>query len=1157
MARYLYLGPATFITITENGVTTFQRCLPRHVIDIPAGNVWTTRGDDVTGTLVPTADNVTIARGAPVEGLGAPNLQPIAPQSIREGDPITITPINTGGDVDRWMVSGLPMGTDFDPDEGIITGRILGAQNGLIRITAENTSGEDSIVFDYSVSAVVQPPSIMAINDVNLQAGNPTYSYTPVNTGGQSSVVWSQIGLPAGWVFSTATGAFSGAPGAEGTYNVTISASNAAIGGGSSSQSFVITVATVAAIAPTLPAVAPFNLTEGDAFNATLPAASSGTAPITYTVTGLPSGLTFNSANRSVSGFVPAASNITPITATYRATNATGYSEQSVVFNISAPSAGGTAPTLPTITDLTATQGEVYSYTLPAATAGDTPITYAVTGLPGGLSFNASTRVISGTPAMTGGTTITYTATNAEGTATRNIGMTVSVPGGVVPVLPDLSAVAMTVGVAYTQTMPEVTAGTAPITYSMSALPAGLSFDAGTRVLSGTPTTEQSGNMNYRAANTAGNQQKPIAYTVAAAGSPDTPPILPVVPAISGTEGEALSVVLPAATSGTTPITYAVTGLPSPLTFDASTRTVSGTPSAELATTQFSYTATNSVSTATAQVDITIAAAGAVIAPELFYLVDAYLPANGATVSIPVEETAGASDVVYSAIGLPSGWSIDSSSGTMTGSSSTVGENLVSVTATNSEGTSAKSFTLEYFAETLTPLSSDSADFTTLSALPSGWSTTGTFTTESFSADGLTLAADSAAWTNRLDSPEIPYREGDRIRITYTGTGVTGVGLSPKVPTFGSFSKNDSTLYLANNGGAINRGKNEYERNLGNPTDKGILDICIKNGGAYLYVWNVAANGDQTLVFRRRLGLSGALRNGYRITSHVFNGTLILEDISIINLSTLAAGVLYARDLPQYTLGYNASSITYDSAEWLALPEATVQATLGVIGCSTGRLPGGDESNYFDVDRWGLITNGSDILPVQPNFAGNPGNLPTWLAYRIDHTGTPEQVKAYTDAAGWKQTVWVVNVHTSTPAKEIGGVQAMIAAGHNIVAIEFGNENYIDKLLNTGDAEHPIGHATPEDYAVDMVDNWIPAFTTAFPSIPTFVAGASEENQVNERWIEFTSTLVRHGAFNKVGGCAGISLHPYFYVTGDIGLSKASVGDNACLLYTSPSPRDA
>ena len=41
--------------------------------------------------------------------------------------------------------------------------------------------------------------------------------------------------------------------------------------------------------------------------------------------------------------------------------------------------------------------------------------------------------------------------------------------------------------------LPEATGGEAPITYSVSTLPAGLSFDAATRTLSGTPTAATDG----------------------------------------------------------------------------------------------------------------------------------------------------------------------------------------------------------------------------------------------------------------------------------------------------------------------------------------------------------------------------------------------------------------------------------------------------------------------------------------------------------------------------------------------------------------------------------------------------------------------------------------------------------------------------------------
>ncbi|MBE5322366.1 putative Ig domain-containing protein, partial [Pedobacter sp. MR2016-19] len=69
--------------------------------------------------------------------------------------------------------------------------------------------------------------------------------------------------------------------------------------------------------------------------------------------------------------------------------------------------------------------------TLPAVTGGTSPYTYAATNLPPGLSFNPTTREITGTPTQGGTYNVALTATDAnnnKATTTYAITVTVNAP---------------------------------------------------------------------------------------------------------------------------------------------------------------------------------------------------------------------------------------------------------------------------------------------------------------------------------------------------------------------------------------------------------------------------------------------------------------------------------------------------------------------------------------------------------------------------------------------------------------------------------------------------------------------------------------------------------------------------------------------------------
>ncbi|HXC82512.1 MAG TPA: putative Ig domain-containing protein [Trebonia sp.] len=235
------------------------------------------------------------------------------------------------------------------------------------------------------------------------------------------------------------------------------------------------------------------------------PLAAADSAPnetITYAATGLPPGVTFDTATGSISGEVTTAFHgTTSITASdptgAAATVSFGWDVQNSIF-VLAPSTPQTEPNTFVSLKISATD----------AGTGQT-LTYAATGLPSGLSINPSTGVISGTTSSTIATyQVTVTATDGTGstgstTFTWNVWNLISV------IVPEIEH--FKVGVpASVQVFATDTETGLPITFSLSgvgaALPPGLSLDPTTGLISGTPTTLGQSTGLIMATDTTGSQ---------------------------------------------------------------------------------------------------------------------------------------------------------------------------------------------------------------------------------------------------------------------------------------------------------------------------------------------------------------------------------------------------------------------------------------------------------------------------------------------------------------------------------------------------------------------------------------------------------------------------------------------------------------------------
>ena len=160
-----------------------------------------------------------------------------------------------------------------------------------------------------------------------------------------------------------------------------------------------------------------------------LPVASGGTAPLVYSVSALPAGLVFDSATRTISG-TPTTVTDSAVIVIYTVIDSGG-SAAVLTFSIMVNEAlslgdffdffgsGKIVPTashdLAEIRDFIVGQ-RVEDLVLPAASGGTAPLTYSLSpALPAGLTFDAATRTIAGTPRAASESVYTYTVTDANG----------------------------------------------------------------------------------------------------------------------------------------------------------------------------------------------------------------------------------------------------------------------------------------------------------------------------------------------------------------------------------------------------------------------------------------------------------------------------------------------------------------------------------------------------------------------------------------------------------------------------------------------------------------------------------------------------------------------------------------------------------------------
>jgi Ca2+-binding RTX toxin-like protein len=545
---------------------------------------------------------------------------------VDAGDVLTLSATQADG-------SALPSWLNFDAATGTFSGTPANADVGSlsVQVTAKDMAGETaSTTFDIDIANVNDAPSV--VNELTSQSARqgdmfsyvvPADTFTDIDVPDALALSARRLSatkadgsaLPSWLNFDAATGTFSGTPANGDVGSVSIEVIATDIGGATASSTFDIDIANVNDAPVTVNALSAQSTRQGDMFSYVVPANTFADIDVGDALTlsatqadgsALPGWLNFDAASGTFSG-TPANGDVGSLSLQVTAKDVAGATASST-FSLAIDNLNDPPTVANAIVDQNTRQGDAFSYLVPANTFADIDVGDSLTlsatqadgsALPSWLKFDAATRTFSGTPANgdVGSLDVLVTAKDLLGASTSTAFKIAVANVNDAPVIANpIAKQTATEDAPFSFAVPANTFSDIDAGDSLSlsatlangsALPTWLKFDAATGTFSGTPANADVGTLDVRV-NAVDLSGAGVSNTfqLAVANTNDAPSVATPIPDQTALTGALFQMAMPAGTFSDVDagdvLSYSARlqngdPLPAWLTFDASTRTLSGT----------------------------------------------------------------------------------------------------------------------------------------------------------------------------------------------------------------------------------------------------------------------------------------------------------------------------------------------------------------------------------------------------------------------------------------------------------------------------------------------------------------------------------------------------------------------------------------------------